>query len=196
MVLLVLLAAIAVTAACGGGGTNGGNGQTRTQLTDPASVPSSTPISGELRYLIRDNGISAPDGLTTAVPDTGGVSGGAAGSTYTVEPGDTCSAIAARLDVPLADLLKANPLIDSGCTNLRPGQALKIPGSSGNGGGGGAAATPTPPSGGGSGTEHIVEEGDLCVDIAAAYGVDLEEMIALNDLDCGNLQIGQVIRIP
>jgi LysM repeat protein len=185
-----------LAAACGGAGENGDSERPTTRLSDPAAAPSSTPISGDLRYLIRDNVVSAPDGLTTAVPNEGG-SGGGGAATYTVEPGDICGAIASRLGVALEDLLKANPLIDSGCTNLRAGQVLKIPvGSTSNGGGTGGNNEPTPTPRPGSGVEHVVKEGDLCVDIAASYGVDVDEMIALNNLDCGNLQIDQVIKIP
>ena len=46
-------------------------------------------------------------------------------SRYTVQPGDTLIVIAALLDVPLAGLLAANGLTESG--ELEPGQQLVIP---------------------------------------------------------------------
>ena len=45
-------------------------------------------------------------------------------------------------------------------------------------GGTGGNNEPTPTPRPGSGVEHVVKEGDLCVDIAASYGVDVDEMIA------------------
>ena len=44
---------------------------------------------------------------------------------YTVQPGDTPSAIAEKLDVSLDDLLAANPNADPNA--LTPGQKLKLP---------------------------------------------------------------------
>ena len=47
------------------------------------------------------------------------------GETYTVKAGDTPSAIAERLDIPVAELLDANP--DADPNALSPGQKLKLP---------------------------------------------------------------------
>jgi LysM repeat protein len=49
----------------------------------------------------------------------------AAPKTYTVKPGDTPSAIAARLKIGVGELLDANPKADP--NNLHPGQKLTIP---------------------------------------------------------------------
>jgi LysM repeat protein len=59
-------------------------------------------------------------GVATATPRAGS-------RTYTVESGDTCSDIAASYGVSAGDLIALNDL-DAGCTELQPGQVLKIPG--------------------------------------------------------------------
>lgn len=192
-ILGALAAVLMGAAACGGdsGGKDGGDGQ---RVTDPAKAPSSTPIGETLTYQIRNDVIIAPDG--GEAPVTGGTTPVSGATSYTVKSGDTCSGIAAEFGVALADLLKANRTIDQNCTNLRPGDVLKIPGTATGGtAGGGTASTPTPKP---SGKEYTVESGDTCDAIAKSYGVDLTQLIALNNLDaeCQNLQVGQKIKIP
>ncbi|KAI0256997.1 hypothetical protein BJV78DRAFT_1365851 [Lactifluus subvellereus] len=41
-----------------------------------------------------------------------------------VQPGDTCNAIARAAGIPVTTLLANNPNINSGCTNLYPGEVL------------------------------------------------------------------------
>jgi LysM repeat protein len=162
-------------------------------LTDPWAVPSSTPISTEQVFLIRDNGVSAPSGAT-ATAAAGSGTPGAGGGTYTVVSGDTCGSIAAQTGISSADLLAANPSINEGCTNLQPGQVLAVPGAAGGGStGGGTAATPTPSSGG---QTYTIVSGDTCFDIAAGYGVSVDALVAANNIDCEALQPGTVIQIP
>ncbi len=187
---------LALLAAACGGGSSGDQGAGRGErITDPAKVPSSTPISNTLTYQIRGDVILAPGGgAGSAAPGTTPVS---SSKKYTVKSGDTCSAIAAQFGVSLADLLKANRLIDQGCTNLHEGDVLTIPGAAGTTSGttGGTSAGPTVKP---SGKEYKVQSGDTCDAIARSYGVDLAKLIALNGLDqgCQNLQVGQTIRIP
>ena len=47
------------------------------------------------------------------------------GETYTVKAGDTPSGIAEQLEIPVAELLDANP--DADPNALSPGQKLKLP---------------------------------------------------------------------
>ena len=201
-----LLAAIAVSslgliaAACGGGDAEetGGPIAGRT-LTNPAEVPTGEPISGDLRFTIRDNGISAPGGLSTTVA-TGAATPAASTNTYTLESGDTCYAVADTLGVSLDQLLEANPRLD--CDQLQPGDQVRVPA----GGTGGDTPTATPaagetPSGGngddsGGGGTYTIQPGDICVTIAESQGVNVDELIALNGLDCSNLQPGTVIQLP
>ncbi|KAF8145192.1 hypothetical protein K438DRAFT_1444824, partial [Mycena galopus ATCC 62051] len=56
----------------------------------------------------------------------GGGGGGTCTQTYTVQSGDTCSAIAASQGLTVSQLLALNPSINSGCTNLGIGQVLCV----------------------------------------------------------------------
>jgi N-acetylmuramoyl-L-alanine amidase len=192
--LLLVLGVAMVAAACGGNGDDGAaTGAPR--LTDPATVPVADRVSGDMTYVIRDNGVSAPSGVTAPVTENGGGQQ-RSGQTYTVQSGDSCSAIAANLGVALDALMSANPQIDAECRNLQVGQELRVPGgaSSGQQPAGNDEPQPTPAQG--SGRTYEVQSGDLCIDIANSFAVDLDELVALNNLDCNNLQIGTVVRIP
>jgi LysM repeat protein len=91
--------------------------------------------------------------------------------------------------------MAANPSIDAGCGNLQPDQVLAVPGGS-DGGGGGGSQVPTPTPGPGSGDTYVVASGDTCYDIALAYGVSVDALIAANDIDCNALQPGDIVQIP
>ncbi len=192
---IALLSAV----ACGGG-----NGEPQQpagpdgvpQLTNPATVPTSAPVDGTLTYIIRDNGVSAPDGSGMTV--SGNATPGPSRNVYTIVSGDTCFGIALTLGTTVEELERANAALN--CGALQPGTELRVPaGSTGTGGDepADAESTPTPDTGSsGGGTTYTIQDGDLCGDIAASYGVDLDELVALNGLDCGNLLIGQTIQIP
>lgn len=184
-------------AACGGEGT--GDEEASERITDPAAVPSSTPIQNPNLFKIQNNGaISAPDG-SVGTPAVSGTPQGSTGATYEVQPGDTCGAIAAKFNTTFEELRRVNRTINDGCTNIHPGDQLKIPSSSAapepTPGAGGAAPAPTPKP---SGKEHVVGDGETCYGIAGSYGVSLSELIELNGLDaeCRELQIGQTLKIP
>ncbi len=111
----------------------------------------------------------------------------AGGATYTVKPGDTLGAIAARHNVGLADVFSWNNL------NMRsviyPGQKIKV-------GAGGAAPTPAaaPVPGGLASTSapaapaapasgsYTVKAGDTLSAIASRHGVKLSELLSANRL--------------
>ncbi len=191
LMLPAVLAVMCVAlSACGGGGDDDGGTANNPHLTDPAAVATSTPISGDQVFQIRDNGISAPTGVNTVPAGDDGNGNGSAG--YTIVSGDTCGSIASGLGVSVPELISANPLINEGCTNLQPGQILAIPGSSG----GGTTANPTPTTAS-SGKTYVIGAGDTCFDIAANQGVTTDALIAANpDIDCSALQPGQVMNIP
>jgi LysM repeat protein len=42
----------------------------------------------------------------------------------------------------------------------------------------------------------VVASGDTCYDIALAYGVSVDALIAANDIDCNALQPGDIVQIP
>jgi LysM repeat protein len=48
------------------------------------------------------------------------------GTTYTVKSGDICIDIAAQNNLPLSKIFDLNPSINPNCTNLEPGQEIKI----------------------------------------------------------------------
>lgn len=194
-----VLLAVALVGCNGGSGVQNPNDRT----TDPARVPSSTPVQNPTLYKISGDKVSTTGGPPIAVTPSGGTSGGGAGS-YVVKSGDTCGSIAAKYNLTLDELLKANRSIDSDCTNLRIDDTLRIPAAVGTTtptprpGGTAAAGTRTPTPGSGSGRTYTVRSGDTCGAIAGNQGVEVGALIALNGLDanCSNLQIGQVLKIP
>ena len=179
--------------ACGGGGKTAGNGQ---RITDPARVPSSTPIVNPVLYTIRQDGqISTSGGPSITVSPNSTAT--AAAKTYTVVSGDTCSAIAAKFGITFDELKRANRTIDDSCTNIHAGDQLKIP----------ARATPVAtvnsgPVGGptpkASGKNYVVNSGDTCSGIAQSFGVKVADLISINGLDasCRTLKPGQTLKIP
>jgi LysM repeat protein len=70
-----------------------------------------------------DSSQATPSATATAKP--GKTKGKARPKVYVVKSGDTPSAIAQKLHVPLGDLLDANPKADP--NGLKPGQKLKLP---------------------------------------------------------------------
>lgn len=179
--------------ACGGGGDNkSGSGP---RVTDPAKVPSSTPLVNPVLFTIRQDGQISTSGGPTITVSPGSTQTSA--KKYTVASGDTCSAIASKNGVTLDELLKANRTIDANCSNIHAGDVLTIP----------APATPVPTANTGviggptqrpSGKSYTVQSGDTCSGIAQSYGVQVADLISANglDADCRTLKPGQVVRIP
>ena len=112
---ILLLAAAAVllavfpTVACGGDDddANAGKGS---RITDPAKVPSATPMRDSTLYQITGDEVTLSGGATSKVTPTGSTP--ATGSTYTVAAGDLCGSIATKFGVTVDDLLKANRTVD------------------------------------------------------------------------------------
>ncbi len=192
--LLGVFVALAL-AACGGGGTDEpGNGP---RVTDPAVVPSSTPIQNPVLYQIRGDTVSTTGAVGTTTPVT--TAGGASGQQkYTVVPGDTCGAIAVKYGITAADLIKTNRTIDANCSNLHAGDILTIPApAAGSTTTGGTGPTPTPRPG--AAKTYKVVSGDTCGAIAASFGVELSKLLAANptiNANCTNLAAGQTVNIP
>lgn len=184
--VLAALATAALLGACGGEDDAATGPSLR--LTDPATVPTATPAAQERVFRFEGGVVVPPSGSPTAAPNAPQPSS----RTYTVQPGDTCFGIAQRLGITVEALRNANPSIDAGCTNLRPGEELVVPGASA---GARAPATSTPAPGGG-GRTYTIRPGDTCYDIARTYGVELSALVSLNGLDCSSLRPGQTIRIP
>jgi LysM repeat protein len=188
------LAVAVLLAACGGGGPDPGAGK-GDRVTDPAKVPSSTPIQNPVLYQIRSDGRVDSSGGPPTTVSPNSTATGTAGATYTVASGDTCGAIVAKYNITLDALRKSNRTIDDGCTNLHAGDVLKIPSAAAPTGTAVANGTAKP---GGSGKTYTVASGDTCGSIAAQYGVTTAALISANGIDsqCLNLKVGQVLTIP
>ncbi len=99
----------------------------------------------------------------------------------TVEPGDSLWRIAQDTGCSVDELQKANGLADEPV--LRIGKRLHIPRCTGSG------ATL-------ASRAHVVEAGDTLSRIARRYGVTLEQITALNDLNSTVIVVGQRLRVP
>ena len=192
--LAVFAAGVLMFAACGGSSPpEEGDG---VRITDPARVPSSTPIQNPVLYRIQGNQVTLVGENSSAelTPESGSTPTGR--TTYTIESGDTCFGIAAAHDLTLEQLETANPNLN--CGNLSVGDSVIIPGGTGGtSNGGGATSTPEPTQSSGSGATYTVKSGETCSDIAASYGVSISDIISLNGLDSDcTLQEGQTVKIP
>lgn len=139
---------------------------------------------------------------------------------YTVQSGDTLSALAQRYGVSVSDIARVNGLSD--INYIRVGQSLFIPNPLANVQGGGSPladtgfffvdpsrATVAAPASvldsspasaaplNGDGLFHQVVRGDTLWDIAVQYGVDVSDIQAANNLRNPRLlSTGQVLLIP
>lgn len=102
--------------------------------------------------------------------------------TYTVEAGDTLSAIAAKHDVSLASVLKANGL--SMTSVIHPGQQIAVDGAapSAPAAAPSAPAAPAPATAPASAGTYTVVPGDTLGAIAARHGVSLQTVLKANNL--------------
>jgi murein DD-endopeptidase MepM/ murein hydrolase activator NlpD len=95
---------------------------------------------------------------------------------HVVQSGETLSAIARLYQVDVGTIKQANALASD---QIRDGQRLTLPG-----------VTPL--------QRHIVVQGDSLWELAARYGVDMEELLGANPAvdNPGHLQIGQELVVP
>ena len=174
---MALVAALALgLAACGDSGDR----------VDLSKVPTAT-LPAEL-----------PEPIIVGAPVPGG-----GGRTYTIEPGDTLSAVAEQFDVSVEALMEANEIEDP--TRLEVGQVLVIPGTASSGPFPtpvSPEATPTLRPGGltpGPGeSTYVVQSGDNASVIAERFGITLEELAAVNGVTIDELralEVGQVLII-
>jgi LysM repeat protein len=195
----VLLLALAA-GACGGG-------KSSTSRIDPRKVPTATLPANLPEPLIIQ-------GMPTRAAQT-------SGRTYTVESGDSLSAIADKLGTTVDELMATNNLESN---ELSVGQVLNVPGSSSSNEGTAsptpqkkataqkeATATPQPETETATETpvatvapregqtEYVVQSGDNANDIALRFGVTVEELAAANGTTVDglrSLQVGDVLIIP
>ncbi|MGW9405687.1 LysM peptidoglycan-binding domain-containing protein [Arthrobacter sp. NPDC055585] len=160
-------------------------------------VPGDTVSSIAARYGLDLNEVLRINNLTPAsviyagkeLKLTGGAKAPAAqapaAGTYTVKPGDTLSAIAAKHGVSLSSVLEANELSMSSV--IYPGEKLTLGSSSGVTTASSAPA-PAAPAAPQTGTYTVVP-GDTLGSIAARHGVSLQSVLEAN-----NLSMSSVIR--
>lgn len=103
-----------------------------------------------------------------------------ASETHTVVRGDTLYAIATRYQVSVEALRQQNNL---GSSAIKPGQELRIPGTSSSG----ATA---------KASVYVVRSGDTLSTIASRHGVTIVGLRSANGLRGNTIQPGQKLRIP
>lgn len=194
--VLSLLSLALLATACGGGSS-----KSSFSRVDPGKIPTAT-IPANLPEPLLIEGMP-----TRAVQPSG--------DTYTVESGDSLSAIAEKLGTTVDELMALNDLTSN---DLSVGQVLRIPGGASQG-----EATPTPkservtptpkatggpesteppatrPTPSAGQTEYTVQSDDNANDIALRFGVTIEELAAANNMtidELRSLEIGQVLIIP
>lgn len=124
-----------------------------------------------------------------AAPTTSGA------GTYTVKPGDTLGAIAARHGVSLSSVLQANGL--SMTSIIHPGQKIKLSGTSAKPAPSAKPAAPKPaaPKPSASST-YTVKPGDTLGAIAARHGLSLGTVLSANGLSVNSIiHPGQKIKL-
>ena len=115
--------------------------------------------------------------------------------TYKVATGDTLSKIASRNGTTVKALKELNSLTSD---NIREGQMLKLPASSGAAPASVGAATPAAAADT-SGPTYQVKSGDTLGKIAAKVGVKTAELMSINgftDSSAKNLKPGQMLKLP
>ncbi len=114
----------------------------------------------------------------------------ASGGSYTVQAGDTLTAIAGRAGVSVQSLAAANGLDPAGL--LIAGSTLRLAG-----GGAAPAASSAPTGGPAPQGAYKVRQGDTLGSLARQTGVSVSAMAAMNGLDPnGVLPAGTVLKLP
>lgn len=192
--IVALLAGLLLFAACGGGSDSSGD--------SPGKVPTATLPANLPEPIILDGTPGAPADTSFA------------GDTYVVEAGDYPYLIAEKLGVDADELIRLNNLEDP--SGLYVGQVLKVPGRPQATAAPGrtptvrptsaptaepeATSTPgTAPTPSDGQTTYSVQSGDNAADIAARFGITVEELAAANNTTVENLRsldVGDVLIIP
>jgi LysM repeat protein len=120
--------------------------------------------------ILQANGLTGSDlipGATLKLPTNTAV--------YIVQAGDTLASVAQRYKTSPEEILQANGLTGS---DLMPGAMLRLP----------ASATFIPQT-------YTVQTGDTLYDVAVAFGVSTDALIAINNLDGTTIKPGQVLNL-
>lgn len=111
--------------------------------------------------------------------------------TYVVRSGDTLYELARRFGVPLQQLIDANDIADP--RRLEIGQVLVIGSAEGAVTANVTPENVEPPA---AGQTYVVQRGDTPFEIARRFGVDVDDLIATNQIaDPRRLAVGQVLTI-
>ena len=194
---------IALTAGCS---LTASTSTTSKTTLKPVLAAGSTGAGSTVFATVPFSATTAPPTVPPAAGATGGtVAAGAPGGdgTYEVQPNDTLSGIAARLGVPYADLVAANPEIDPK-KFLIVGQKLNVPQ--------GVAVAPAPPSSApnsatattvnqsaaqASGQTYTVVANDYFLGIAKKLGVPLASLLSVNNMTADSLITpGMKLKVP
>lgn len=136
----------------------------------------------ELNGLVDPNTIWVGQNLLLrATRETEGAAASVGTGTYTVQEGDSLSAIALRFNTTAATLASLNNIVNPDLVYV--GQALLVPE---------APATAVPEA-----ITHVVQPGEMLSSIAARYGVSMWAIAEANDLTNINfIWVGQALVIP
>lgn len=108
--------------------------------------------------------------------------------TYTVQPGDILSVIAARYNTTVATLAQLNNLVNPNLIYV--GQVLRVPQAA-------PAPAPAPIPAPPQPVTHVVQPGDNLYRISVIYGVPVDAIIRVNNIRNPNLIfVGQTLVIP
>jgi LysM repeat protein len=134
---------------------------------------------------LQQAGLAPADPAQAAAPSSQG-----GGGSYTVQAGDTLSAIAARAGVSMSSLAAANGLDPNAF--LLTGTVLSLAGGSAP-----AQAAAAPASGPAPQGAYTVRSGDTLGNLAKQTGVSMDAMAAMNGLDPNGLLLeGTVLKLP
>ncbi|WP_223948619.1 lytic transglycosylase domain-containing protein [Arthrobacter sp. NtRootA1] len=117
-------------------------------------------------------------------------------TTYTVVPGDTLGAIAARHGVPLSSIFSWNNL--SGSSIIYPGQKIKVSGGSAPSAPPAPAPAPAPVAAPVASTgSYTIKAGDTLSSIASRHNVSLSALMSVNTVSATTvIYPGQKLTIP
>lgn len=154
-------------------------------LRELNNLDGDTLFAGQPLYIPMSEGMT-PEGAPTATPEP---------MYYTIQPGDTLTAIALRYGVDVIQIIEANNLLDS--NNLVVGSTILIPGVSQPSAEAAAGEDAAPGEATSEGVIHVVQSGEGLLDIAASYGVTADAIAQANNISNPNdLRVGQELIIP
>jgi len=153
-------------------------------------------VGVSLDALAAANSLSAPylitAGESLTIPTASSVASAPAGTVYSVQAGDTLSAVAGNYGVSVDALAVANNL--SAPFLLTVGQRLVIPAAAGAAAASATTTTVIPST---TAATYVVQPGDTLAGIASRLGFSLDSLVSVNSLtDPSLLQAGQALALP